>query len=273
MMLRIEVPFDRISYAGIEYTNHTSTTPLALLHGFTGSADSWRENMGYFSIDRRVRAVDLPGHGETSSPDEVEEYTAENTVSALQHLLHGQQHLLGYSMGGRMALTYALTYPERVETLILESASPGIVDPVERIARIQSDSDLADRIERGGIEAFVNYWENIPLFSTQKRLPVETRQQVREQRLKNNPRGLANSLRGFGAGVMPPLWYELGELNMPILLIAGALDTKYVEIAHQMAARMKNARVEIIPDAGHTVHLEQPSQFRAVVNNFMRERE
>ncbi len=271
-MIRYEHAFGRITYVGIEYSPHIRNTPLVLLHGFTGSTSSWHELMGDFSLHRRVRAVDLPGHGETSSPEDVEEYTAENTVSALEHLVGRRLHLLGYSMGGRMALNYALTYPERVESLILESASPGIADPVERIARMQSDRDLADRIERSGMKAFVNYWENIPLFSTQKRLPEKTRQQVREQRLKNNPRGLANSLRGFGAGVMLPLWYELHELKMPVLLVVGALDTKYVEIAQRMAARIKNARVEIVPDAGHTVHLEQPSRFRALVTDFLSQR-
>ncbi len=268
-MIRYKVTFDRISYAAVGYSIHINNTPLVLLHGFTGSAESWRGVMGHFSIYSRVMAVDLPGHGETTSPEEVEEYTAETTVSALEHVLGRKLNLLGYSMGGRMALNYALTYPERVKSLILESASPGIADPVERVHRIEKDRELADRIERGGIEAFVNFWENIPLFSTQKRLPEEVQQQVREQRLKNNPRGLANSLRGFGAGVMPPLWYDLPELTMPVLLIAGELDTKYVEIAHQMAARIKNARVEIVPDAGHTVHLEQPSRFQALVDEFL----
>jgi 2-succinyl-6-hydroxy-2,4-cyclohexadiene-1-carboxylate synthase len=137
----------------------------------------------------------------------------------------------------------------------------------ERLARVEQDEALAQRIERNGIAAFTEYWTNLPLFSTQ---PPDVRAWLHVQRLQNNPTGLANSLRGMGTGAQPSLWERLGELGVPTLLLAGALDDKFAAINREMHERISHSTLMVIPDAGHTTHLEQPERFQAAVLNCLK---
>jgi 2-succinyl-6-hydroxy-2,4-cyclohexadiene-1-carboxylate synthase len=244
-----------------------------LLHGFTGDAATWDGVRAELGPDIPCIAVDLVGHGETEHPSGMDHYHMPAAVADLATLLDllglPRVALLGYSMGGRTALQFAVAHPERVSALLLESASPGIADPAERAARVQSDEALAERIERDGIRAFVREWETLPLFRSQARLPAAVRQAQRAQRLQNSPLGLANSLRGMGAGAQQPLWPALATLPMPVLLMAGEEDRKYVGLARAMAERVRDVRVVVVPEAGHTVHLEQPAVFTAAVGDFL----
>jgi 2-succinyl-6-hydroxy-2,4-cyclohexadiene-1-carboxylate synthase len=172
-------------------------------------------------------------------------------------------------MGGRAALRLALRVPDRLWALVLESASPGIADPEERDRRARSDDALAADIERGGITAFVDRWEALPLWASQARLPTEVRRRLREQRLRNSAAGLANSLRGMGAGREEPVLDRLHELTMPVLLVAGELDEKYCGLTREMEGRFPRCGVVVVPDAGHTVHLELPDTFAAEVRKFL----
>jgi len=242
---------------------------LLLLHGFTGSSQNWQEITPTLSSRYRVIAIDLLGHGRTSSPLDPARYqmaeAAADLMAILDELGVTQVELLGYSMGGRLALYTASHYPHRIRRLILESASPGLKTARERRKRRQQDEALADRIERDGIEPFVNFWEKLPLWDSQKRLAAAARQKLRQQRLQNNPAGLARSLRGMGSGVQPSLWGKLGRLPMPVLLLAGALDSKFSSLNRQMAAQIPAARLEIVSGAGHTIHLERPSRFSRLI--------
>ena len=177
---------------------------LMLLHGFTGSLHTWDPFVPSMAETHRVVAVDLLGHGGTDAPREPERYRMERCVDDLVTLLDGlgvgSVNLLGYSMGGRVALHFAAAMPEKVAALILESASPGIADDEERATRVKSDEALADDIERYGVPAFVQRWERLPLFASQRQLPEQVRAMLRAQRLNNRAVGLANSLRGMGGG-------------------------------------------------------------------------
>jgi 2-succinyl-6-hydroxy-2,4-cyclohexadiene-1-carboxylate synthase len=261
----------RIGVNGVQLNIEISGSgmPLVLLHGFTGSARSWLQHISALSEQHQVIAVDLLGHGQSDSPDDSARYSIEcctHDLSALFNQLGLERfYLLGYSMGGRVALHFALTYPERLAGLILESASPGIADPQERQARLNSDIALAERIERDGLEAFVDYWERLPLFASQAALPPGVREQMRRERLANNPDGLANSLRGLSTGAQPSLWDRLPELRVPTLIIAGAFDEKFTQIGKAMATAIPNAQIEIVQDADHTIHLTQPEQFRLLI--------
>jgi 2-succinyl-6-hydroxy-2,4-cyclohexadiene-1-carboxylate synthase len=247
--------------------------PLLLLHGFTGSAATWTPFADHFTPHFRTISPDLIGHGRSSSPPDAERYSMEHCVADLLALLDAlwvdRTHVLGYSMGGRVALHLAAAAPDRVGALVLESSSPGIADAAERAARVAADGALAQSIERDGLEAFVDRWERLPLFASQSGLSQEVRARLRAQRLRNDPRGLANSLRGMGAGRQAPLWDRLAALDVPTLLIAGELDAKYRALAGQMLAKLPNARAVIVPDAGHTVHLEQPRVFIENVLEFL----
>ena len=247
--------------------------PIVLLHGFTGRGESWADHASAFrSAGLRVLTPDLPGHG-ANQPANPSDYTMEAAAAQLAALLDrekmGPVHLLGYSMGGRLALYFALHAPQWVASLILESASPGLAMAPERAARVARDNALAERIQREGIPAFVAFWESLPLWNSQARLPAAIRQRLHEQRLGNAPAGLARSLHSMGTGVQPSLWERLGELSLPVLLLAGAEDAKFVAIARQMAERIPQARLTVVPRAGHTVHLEQPIAFQDAVLAFV----
>jgi 2-succinyl-6-hydroxy-2,4-cyclohexadiene-1-carboxylate synthase len=242
-----------------------SGTPLVFLHGFTGCAANWQPIIDLLPAQYWTLAIDLLGHGETDSPADAARYSMEHAAADLASLIemvfNQPVHLVGYSMGGRLALYFAIHYPQWLTRLTLESASPGLADPAEREARCRSDEQLAQRIVQKGITAFVTEWENLPLFASQHNLQEHVRAQLRQQRLQNNPYGLANSLSGMGTGVQPSLWKQLDQITHPTTLIVGSLDHKFGMIARQMSELIHHARLITIPDAGHTVHLEQPTLF------------
>jgi 2-succinyl-6-hydroxy-2,4-cyclohexadiene-1-carboxylate synthase len=247
--------------------------PLVLLYGFTGSAANWREALDALSDRWRVIAIDLPGHGLTDKPQDIERYRMESVADDLAALLVQLEatpaHWLGYSMGGRLALYAAIAHRQSVRSVILESASPGLADPAERRARRMRDEALAAQIEAEGVAKFVDAWEALPLFATQARLSPEVRGRLRAQRLNNSPGGLAASLRGMGTGAQPSLWNRLGEIDRSALLLAGELDAKFAAIGGRMAAAIPRARLEIVADAGHTIHLERPAIFAQIVGDFL----
>ncbi|MAT97907.1 MAG: 2-succinyl-6-hydroxy-2,4-cyclohexadiene-1-carboxylate synthase [Anaerolineaceae bacterium] len=246
---------------------------LLLLHGFTGSGNNWVDHIALFSKQFSVITVDILGHGRSASPPDPNRYTMPHVAADLIALLDAwqieQTALLGYSMGGRLALYLACHHPYRFSHLILESSSPGLAGAEARAERRQNDEALADWIEANGIEAFVGRWEALPLWASQQQLGTEARQRLRRQRRQNNPVGLANSLRGMGTGAQPSLWPQLPALTQPTLLIVGELDTKFVAINQQMEKQLANGRLHIIPQAGHMTHLERPSAFQAVVTKFL----
>jgi 2-succinyl-6-hydroxy-2,4-cyclohexadiene-1-carboxylate synthase len=247
--------------------------PLLLLHGFTGSLESWKWLIPKWQDFRKLILVDILGHGLTASPDDWKRYDIKLVAADLEEILKQLNvekiNILGYSMGGRLALTFAILYPSRVKKLILESSSPGLKTLEERLLRIKSDEALALEIEKDGVEKFVEKWENIALFATQKRLPQEVQERIRANRLRNNEKGLANSLRGMGAGRQPSWWGRLSELKMPTLLMCGELDEKFCRIAFEMAELMPNAVISQISDSGHAIHVEQPEIFAKIVDEFI----
>lgn len=265
----------RIRLGGIyyEYEVTGSGDTLLLLHGFTGSKDVWSRFFPSWSRNLQVIAIDLPGHGKTDSPYDWKRYDIEQTAAdmiALLDSLHVKQaHVLGYSMGGRLAITIASLYPERVRSLVLESCTPGLESEEEREERKRQDQQQADFIMEHGIKPFVEKWENIPLFASQQQLPDSVRKQMRQQRLQNNPLGLANSLRGMGTGMQPSWWDSLHRLCMPALLLGGEYDEKFLRILQRMEKLLPHAEFVQVSGAGHTIHVEQPEKFDTIVRSFL----
>jgi len=248
---------------------------VVLLHGFAGSTRDWeRTSDALGRAGLRAIAIDLPGHGATAAPAEDARYSMAETAHDLCEVLDGLRirsaHWVGYSMGGRLALYLAAMRPDRVESLVLESASPGLEAPAARAARRMTDETLAAEIEVRGIEWFVEHWGSQPIFDSQRSLPPDRRAALRERRLRNDPHGLAGSLRGLGQGAQPWLGERLASVRCPTLLIAGALDPKYVAIAQFMEERMTHARSVVVPDAGHNVHLEQPEAYERALLDHLR---
>jgi 2-succinyl-6-hydroxy-2,4-cyclohexadiene-1-carboxylate synthase len=249
--------------------------PLVMLHGFTGTTATWSAQVKALQTDFEIIRLDLLGHGGTVAPQVPGRYSIKSAARDLLKLLDNLRldtvNLVGYSMGGRLALYMAYRYPERIKRLILESASPGLRTEAERAARAERDNALADRIIVDGITAFVDYWGKLPLWASQAdNLDAAAKAVLRRERLAQRPVGLANSLRGMGTGIQPSLWDDLSAITVPALLLAGELDTKFVEINQQMADTLPNARLEVVPSVGHTIHLEAPDMFNQHLREFIR---
>lgn len=270
--MRHQVQVNQLNYRVGQFGNG-GVFPWMFLHGFTGRIENWQRQIDHLEASYSLIIPDLIGHGKTDAPLDSERYQMEFAAADLIRLLDifeiDQIGLLGYSMGGRLALYLALHYPQRVGKLILESASPGLATPQERADRIASDEHLANRIEREGITAFIDYWEQLPLFASQTSLSSEVKQPLRALRLQNRPEGLAGSLRGMGTGRQPSLWDSLAQLRPPTMLITGEHDRKFTEIGKKMSHHLPDVQHIQIQEAGHTIHLEQPQLFNEAVLRFI----
>lgn len=261
-------------YYHIEKIGH-GARHILMLHGFTGNGRSFHELIAGFENveDYTFILVDQLGHGKTDAPGQAERYRMEKVLFDLKSILDrfniSSVSIYGYSMGGRVALSFAVAFPSMVSKIVLESASPGLEKSEDRLARKEADEMLAERIEKEGLKSFIDFWTNISLFQSQKLLPPEKQEAIYEQRLSNSPVGLANSLRGLGTGMQPSVWNSLHKINCPVLLAAGEWDEKFVLIAQEMKKRIEKSVFFKISDAGHAIHVEQPRKFGKIVSGFL----
>jgi 2-succinyl-6-hydroxy-2,4-cyclohexadiene-1-carboxylate synthase len=232
---------------------------LVLLHGFTHTGASWDPVRSELAERYRALAPDIRGHGSASDREPV---TIETVMADIDALTTERFVLAGYSMGGRVALHFALARPARVERLVLIGASPGISDPAERAERRRTDELLAAELERSTIEQFAARWSRTPVLADQ---PPEVREAATKDRLRNTTAGLARALRGLGTGALPPVWDRLAGLRMPVALVVGERDQKFRAVAEQMASAIDAATVAVVSGAGHAVHLEAPNEVARVV--------
>ena len=245
---------------------------LLFLHGFMGAADDWTTVMEALEAHYRCLCVDLPGHGGSTSFKE-EDYTMAGCARLLGDLLDrlavARCAVIGYSMGGRLALYLGLHAPERYRRLVLESASPGLETEAERLARRGMDEVRAVRLETEDFDIFLNEWYRQPLFRSLTR-QEGLREQMIAARRRNDPRELARVLRGMGTGQQPSLWERVAALEVSTLAVAGALDGKYVEVAERMAVLSEHVRAVVLPNAGHNVHAEYPKPYVDLLREFLK---
>lgn len=245
--------------------------PIVLVHGFAQSARSWSIVAAMLAERRPVHAFELVGHGGSQVPASAMPYTlgaqGETLLAFLDHVkpVAAKPVVVGYSMGGRVALAAAQRDPDAFGALVLESAGLGPASQVEREASAQRDAANARRLREVGVEAFMDGWERLPLFDTQRALPAEARARVRAARLANDAEALARTFEHAGQHTMPDRRETLAALDAlaqagaSVLYLAGELDDKYRALASELAATSVRAR--IIPRAGHNVHLEAPEAF------------
>ncbi|MBA3847651.1 MAG: alpha/beta fold hydrolase [Planctomycetes bacterium] len=238
---------------------------LVALHGFTENDEVWREVL---DLPReRLACPLLPGHGFKPCPPGLGVASLADEIAT--GACAGGCDLLGYSMGGRIALHLALDRPKQVRRLILISSGPGFRDDALQGSRRHSEEIMAEILEEGGLGPFVAWWEANPILKPAKPLPRAVEERVRSRRLNHDPLGLAGALRRLGAGAMPNLWDRLGAVRAPTLLIAGAADQRYCEVMADMAKAMPDARLAVVPDAGHAIHREQAAAVRELVLGFV----
>ena len=239
---------------------------LLALHGFTGESADFTALKAHLPTDIILRAPDFPGHGAHRLQRNPLEYTMDAHLATIDRAAAGAKAtLLGYSMGGRLALHWALAHPEQVERLILVGASPGLATAEAQAERRLADETLADFIRTRGLEAFFKYWHNQTFFQTMLALPPEELAPILGRRAGNDPEGLALSLRHVGTGSLPSLWPRLKEIRCPVDLVTGEMDVKFTRLALEMGAHLPKARHSVIEGAGHAVHLERPGDLAMLV--------
>jgi 2-succinyl-6-hydroxy-2,4-cyclohexadiene-1-carboxylate synthase len=251
-------------------TGKKNQQTILFLHGFTGNNQDFSSVISLLSKNYCCLAVDLPGHGQTRVNGDESCYNMLNTAQALIDLLDDLQIdkclLLGYSMGGRLALYMTLHFPERFEKVVLESASPGLKTEKDRSHRRQADSQTAQNLENSNIKDFILNWYDRPLFKSLKKSPKFD--QLIAARLANNPLELAKSLRNMGTGHQPSLWEKLAQNQIPLLLLAGEDDDKFTTINAEITSLCPAATLKIIPNSGHNIHFENIDKFVTVVRQF-----
>jgi 2-succinyl-6-hydroxy-2,4-cyclohexadiene-1-carboxylate synthase len=244
--------------------------PIVWLHGFMGSGSDWDEVIHHWGDRPLCIAIDLPGHGKTTVTGAATFYSMPLVARGILHLLDALHidrcGLVGYSMGGRLALYLALHAPTRFCGVVLESASPGLRTATERQARQEQDANLAQKLMSTDLRVFLGHWYQQPLFAALHQHPSFPAMVSR--RLLNDPAQLGRSLRYMGTGRQPSLWNALSNNDTPLRLIVGEHDSKYRQIAAEMGDRHPHCSIITVPNCGHTVHLEQPMDFTRHIHSF-----
>lgn len=270
----MKININGINYYYEWFSSYQADRPtLVCLHGFTGTSQTFAS---VFQDDNtlNILGIDLIGHGKTDYAVHPYRYQldclCQDIVLLTENLGLKQFYLLGYSMGARAALGIAHLFPIKVKQLVLESGSPGLNDVSERLIRQRSDERLARYLLSHSIKEFVKKWESLPLFASQRSLPIPIQERVRQERLSQSRFGLACSLWYMGTGVQSSFWDKLTNIKIPVQLIVGEFDYKFIQIAHEMKNKQPSFSVEIIAEAGHCVHLEKPEEFAQASLNFLK---
>jgi 2-succinyl-6-hydroxy-2,4-cyclohexadiene-1-carboxylate synthase len=229
---------------------------VTFVPGFMQRGEAWEPVAGRLAPSYRSACLDFAT------------WTFEERIAELLEAVAPRSAVVGYSMGGRLALHAALREPERLGALVLVGVTAGIEDPVERDERRRSDESLAEWMERRSIEEVVERWERQPVFASQS---SQLREAQRAGRLSHDPERLAQLLRSAGQGASPAVWKNLAALRCPVLLTAGEQDRRYATAAARMAERIPDARVRLIANAGHAPHLEAPDAFAGALREFLDE--
>jgi len=221
-------------------------------------------------MDRGWVAPDLPGHGPVLVKGLLDMDAVIRGLEVLVETLGWEAFvILGYSFGGRVALTWATRQPRGLAGIVCVGATAGLSDPVERQERAEADRVLGDRIESLGAAAFLREWRSHPMVQSQSRIAPGIAERMQAGRAEHRSDGLAASLRGAGTGAMPPVWEALPRIQVPTLLLAGEEDLKFRDIADQMARAIPLARTAVIPGVGHCAHLEAPETFEIMFGEFL----
>ena len=262
------------SYRGIYYQRFGNPVKPAVLflHGFLGSQKDWQQVVDIVAKYNFCITLDLPGHGNSSDPDLLKNIWDFKSLAVrindmLLHLGINKVGLVGYSMGGRIAQYFAVHFPEKLSKLVLESSSPGIKNKNEKIARLQEDKKRAQDLQNKPLSKFLNHWYNLSLFEGIKNHPQYA--EMIKQRMLNDPHLLAKALRAFSVANQPYLEEKLSALRIPVFLMCGEKDKKYVDIMKSLKQRNPGFKLSVIDKSGHNIHLEKPILFAEHLVEFL----
>lgn len=246
---------------------------LLFLHGFLGKKEDWKEVIKGLTKHYHCVSIDLPGHGQTEFPSGQRLFGFSECADSLgEFLLHtgiDSCSLIGYSMGGRLGLYFALRYPKIVDKLILESSSPGLKNKHQRAIRQTQDEKWAAKLEAQSLEDFLREWYSQPLFESIKENHILVKTLIQD-RLGNNPKGLSRSLLQLGTGRQPNLWPLLSRLEPPLLQVVGKYDLKFTKIARDIKLmHIPSSFLALMETSGHNVHLEAPQFFTSRILSFL----
>lgn len=245
----------------------TPNGPLWIgLHGFTGSGADLEPVLSHMASDTTWEAPDLPGHGGFCALAKNGRYCFELTDAMLAARLDKQGNrpvfLLGYSMGGRVALHFATRYSKQLAGVVLVGAHPGLRTLVARRERQIWERELCEMLLRGTMEKFTDYWQSLGVIQSQQRLPATLREPMLARRRRGNPAELAHHLRTMGTGSMDSLWESLKSIQCPLLYCAGEEDAKYRAIGQELVAELRSGSLRVISGkVGHAAHLEGMNEF------------
>lgn len=246
---------------------------VLFLHGFTGSAEDWFPVFELLPEKYNYIAIDIIGHGKSDSPVDPAKYNVDSLTSQIKyikdHITSNKIFLLGYSMGGRLALNYAIAYPDDIKGLILESTSAGIKSDEERQKRYEEDLKIVEFIETHTLEEFIEMWSDQELFNTQRRFSNDKLKKLKKKKSSGSKLGYANSLKSFSTGIMPPVHDKLKKIPLKTLLITGELDSKFTGINARLSKRFFKAKHKIVRNSGHNTHLEESKRFVEIVLNYL----
>ena len=255
-----------------EITGSPANPPLVLLHGFLGAGADWRAVTERLQERYWCIAPDLPGHGRNRPALPERPLTLRGLAGELRRSLQalgaGPAHVLGYSLGGRLALHLALACPGQVRALLLESASPGLENRQARAERRALDDRRAAELRAQGMAAFLETWYAMPLFATLRRHPAALQSLV-HGRETNDPAWMARILADLSPGRQPALWKRLPGLRLPVLWLAGELDPAYAANLGRAAGLLPEVRTALAPESGHNLHVEAPEWFYRQVSGFL----
>lgn len=262
--LNVEIP------KGIDNKKDT----VLFLHGFTGSAEDWFQIIEQLPDDFNYAALDLIGHGKSDKPVNPDYYTTDSIIDQIKFVKDKISPanpiiLIGYSMGGRAALSFAAAYPKEIKGLVLESASAGIKNETERKKRYEDDMKLVQFIHDHTMEEFIELWYDQEMFNTQRRFSNDKIKKLHKKKYDNSKIGMMNILKGFSTGIMPPLHDKLKSIPVKAVLISGELDSKYTFINSKIVRGFHKAKHKVVKNSGHNTHLEEPKRFIEIITNYL----
>ncbi len=243
---------------------------IVFLHGFLGSHDDWNGIVAPLQSSYDFICFDLPGHDKSEAVDQ-SLFQFDNCCAAIAETLANlgiaNCTLVGYSMGGRIALQCVLKFPQMFRAVVLVGAHPGIESEPVRLSRLAQDEQLAERLMTMPLERFVDEWYRQPLFDSLRESTAY--RDLLARRASGDRDSLARALARFSIGRQKPLWGELSKLSIPLCYVAGERDPKYTAIGRRVVDLCPHGKLHIIPHAGHAVHIEQPEELSRVIAAFV----